>query len=298
MKQDLLSLFQDIEQLLPEGYSLKEALEVIDNPLKNKLAYHIECGGLLSDFIETQPIAQMYKSLLTSAEKSSSLETGLKFIIDTEIHKKGIISKISKSLIYPAIVLATSFVVLLFFESTILPIFMDIFQELGSTPPPIIRVIRYLKYLPFVIISIMGGIYMQKKEAIIPFYVETRNLFILKQISMALNKNISLQEIFSSNKSTTKLLFYLNHGLQLSEILVKGDLLTEKMVRNLKLAEESGKITSRFEFIVDLMEQRLLEKVEKIAILIEPLTVIVIGIFIGVITIALIGPIFEIGTLF
>ncbi len=297
MKKEITELLIDIEQLLLEGFSPKQAAEIIENPLKEALNYHLACGGSFAKFLNKVPIPNLYKTMLISAEQSASLQKGLNFIINTERHKQKLLNNLVKELFYPIIVVFTAFGVLIFFEYAILPVFIDIFKELGTTAPKTIRIIPYIKYSPLLVIFIFTTMYHKKRNNIIPFYNSLKKLFTLKQISLALSNNIPLQEVFTAKHNNSKLQFYLNHGLSLSQILQKVDLLPAKELQKLKIAEKSGKIAKHFESIVSNYENDLLNKIEKTVILIEPLTIIAIGIFIGILTISLIRPIFEIGTL-
>jgi general secretion pathway protein F len=151
--QERLSFTQQLAGLMTAGISIEKALTIMARlnsgketaKLINMLNSSIQEGLSFSAALEglSKKFSPLYINMVRAGEAGGVLPEVLKRLAqyleeEIELHRF-----IIGSLIYPAIVVTSSFAALLFFVSDVIPKFQEIFADIGSRLPLITRIVMF-----------------------------------------------------------------------------------------------------------------------------------------------------------
>ena len=95
--------------------------------------------------------------------------------------------------------------------------------------------------------------------------------------------------------SLQKLLIAITEGSSLGEAMAKQTLFPEEMIQLVIVGEETGSLEIELARIATLYEDQLLDKLEKLNRLLEPLIITFLGLLVGGLLIGIYLPIFQLG---
>ncbi|MDC6390668.1 type II secretion system F family protein [Maribacter sp. PR1] len=233
------------------------------------------------------------------------------------------------ALTYPLIILCTAILVVVFMLRMVVPMFEDIFKQNGVELPGITKMIisasnfirDYGWTLPVTILLlfVLGKVNSKKdwyrtgKDRImkrIPYlgsFITTVHLAQFTQAvelltsskvpmlnSMQLvNKMISFQPL---NQALTQVEENILKGKSLHESMAKNPIFGPKMVSLVKVAEETNQTEYIFKRLSDQYALEVQQKSKLLSTLMEPLIIVVIGIFVGVILVSMYLPMFKLSS--
>lgn len=233
------------------------------------------------------------------------------------------------AMMYPAIVMITAFGAVWFMLNFIVPMFGDIFQRSGGSLPAvtkwIIRISSFLQvYGPgiFVLLSVLcAGGYMQRKQrwfrrlsAILLLKLPIIGAMVRKVHlarfcnSMALLAAAKIPLVTALSLSRKMSVFYpiVIALKQVEEAVVGGDSLHQsmeqhkifdkKMISLLKVGEEVNEMAVFFGKIADQYQEDVEHQSSLLSAMMEPFIIIFLGLFVGIILIAMYLPLFQLGS--
>jgi len=296
----------------------------IDEILKRILA-----GESLSKAMErhSEIFDKFYQDIVKIGEESGSLEENLKYLAlklkkDNEIQKK-----VTGALIYPIMIVAMALAIALTVTFFILPKITNLFRLLEIELPLATRFLissvsffqeHWLKIIPGLILIILIFKFIQKLK-FFKFYFDKISLFLpfFSQIFQNFNLSIFSLTIWTLLKSGMSLTEALeicartipNEVYRNSLIRVKAEVERgEKISQGLKMfpkifpsifsemvliGEKSGNLEESFLYLADFYEKEVDSTIKNLSSILEPVLLILVGLFVTFITIAIIIPIYR-----
>lgn len=329
--------YTELSVLLNSGIRLKDALYLISESQKKKedalffkkLGDHIIAGDDFSKVLMAQKEFTRYEEhSIRIGEQSGTLKSVSSSLSDFYKRKNEQRRNIVSALTYPAIVLGTAMLAVIFMLQFVVPMFKDTFRQNNVELPAITKAviavsegvgnygwIFLLLLLPFLIVQRS----LNKKA----FYRRQRDLFLLKipffglfvkvsniarftqAVSLLIDAKVSIPQ---SIKLTKEMIDFvpiedaLNNveqdlikGESLSKCLSKHSIFDSKMVALVRVAEQTNKTEFVFQRLNEQYNQEVLRRSKQFSTVLEPLIILVVGIIVAVILIAMYLPMFELG---
>lgn len=306
-KNRLLRLIKDIHKKIQEGLSLSDSLSK-----------------------QTKYFENLDRELIFVGEQSGMLETLLTRIIEQREKKAALKNKIKKALYYPSLVIFCCCLLVYLLFLFVIPHFSDLFASLGGQLPWLTQLIITLASHAVIVGIIMTlvsvGIYFflsqgYKKSLSVKrhmdhlflkiplfgslslkyFFVQfTYSLFITTASGISLLHALTLLRSLNKNsviqQKLSSLTNHIQSGKTLHEALEISGLFPKMMVQMVAIGEEAGKLEEMLENIAKGYITELDQSIDILNQLIEPLIMVIIGLWVGIIIIALYLPIFKLGT--
>ncbi|WP_257668264.1 type II secretion system F family protein [Parapedobacter tibetensis] len=239
--------------------------------------------------------------------------------------------QITSALTYPCIVVLTSMGAIFFMMNFIVPMFADIFQRSGSDLPPITQFIVSVstftrKYLPLTLLALVAlaiWLYTQRLTGWyrkwmaqlmlhLPIFGSmVRKIYLARFCnSMALLTGAKVPLIRALQLCKQMVGFYpierslvtvedrILHGHSLHSSLAAYAIYDSKLISLVKVGEEVNQLADFFGKVADQYNDEVEYQSATIAALLEPLIIIFLGLFVGLILIAMYLPMFQMGDMF
>lgn len=311
--------------LIQEGQKKEKQKDFFETIVSSLVA-----GDSLSETIERQEDFTEYEYYsLKIGEESGTLtdivtELGLFFSRKNE-QRRNLIN----ALTYPIIILITAILVIIFMLRLVVPMFEDIFKqnkvELPWITKAIVAVSNFVETYGWIILVVFGVLILLRKFIFKnPWFQKKRDYLSLKipyvggfvkaiylaQFTRALGLlTASKVPMLTGIELASKMIKFvpLKHvldnvqeqllqGESLSASLSQNKLFDNKMISLVKVAEE----TNQTEFIFDRLNQQYTIEVQQksrlISTLLEPFIILIVGVFVGVILVAMYLPMFKLGS--
>lgn len=294
----------------------------------NQVISDVEGGSSLSSSIGRHPEAfnKVFISMVAAGEASGTLDKALERLANQQEKDAEILSKVRGALIYPAVVLLVMFAVIGFMVVKVLPQVEILYKDLpGATLPLVTRILLVVshtitKYWYIVIlVSIVGGILLgrwAKTESgrsvadrlkmtawpIGPLFMKLYMARFARTGATLVSSGVPLLQMLQitgdaiSNVhvegSLKKAAEKVKGGKALSDSL-EGDPNFLPLVPNmLRIGEQSGALESMLEKIADYYEKEVDNQIRNVSSIIEPVLMVILGIFAFIIVAAVLLPIY------
>ncbi|MBR9914707.1 MAG: type II secretion system F family protein [Algicola sp.] len=331
--------YSELSVLLNAGITLKHALELIVNSQKNKKIKSI-LTTILDKIINGQSFSESLRSFKEFSEyEYHSLkigeETGTTSKITEQLsefyNKKNEQRRhLVNALTYPAIILSTAILVVVFMLQFVVPMFQDIFKQQNVELPGITLFVVNLSdmiqnYGWLIVLMIFSffvvNIIIKKKV----WYKRLKNNFIIKipfvgkfiktvylaqfTQSMMLLTASKVPIVNSINLVKKMLDFYplidalhaveqeIVQGKSLSSSLNEHDIFDDRMITLVKVSEETNQTEYVFSKLNILYNTKVQNSSKMLSTLLEPFIILFIGIFVGFILIAMYLPMFRLSSI-
>lgn len=331
--------YSELSVLLNAGITLKQALELIVNSQKNKKTKAI-LEAILKAIIEGQSFSyaiQVHKEFSDYEYHSIKIgeETGTTSRIAQQLSafyskKNEQKRQLINALTYPAIILTTAMLVVIFMLQFVVPMFQDIFKQQNVELPGItlfiVNLSNMIQDYGWLIILIIVSLvvinamirkkmwYRRIKDNLllkIPFvgkFIKTVYLSQFTQSMMLLTaskvpivdsinlvkKMIDFHPLTNALESVEKEIM---QGKALSDALQKHDLFDDRMITLVKVSEETNQTEYIFEKLNSLYNTKVQNSSKMLSTLLEPFIILFIGAFVGFILIAMYLPMFKLSSI-
>lgn len=318
---------------LPLHTGLLDLAEDSDNPKFKKMligvAEDIRTGKSLSGAFKPyeKAMGAMIINLIHIGEETGqlqvTLERGARFLKRTLALKK----KAKQALIYPSFAFATVSAAMLVWMLYVLPQMTDLFKQMNVKLPPLTLFLmaasefltNYIGYMAIGLVVFIIGFKMLHKKyrdvrlhtdryvlkiPIIKHIVAGFNMaFIAEYLRLALVSGVPLfsaleilknnigNEIFRSALSSAHT--DISRGLQLSIAFKKTALFSPFMIRMMGVGEASGNLDTQLELIALHYNEKVDYYAENIGKVIEPVVLILVGGFMALVMVGLMGPMYD-----
>ncbi|UCB45003.1 MAG: type II secretion system F family protein [Spirochaetota bacterium] len=274
---------------------------------------------------------QMYVSTLHAGEVSGQLEGVFDRLSGMYEKNQQFISRIRSSLTYPSLMLLFGIIIIVFLISFIVPTFSQLFSDFGQVLPLPTRILIGISnfvssawWIVLIVLCVLFLIsrrmYMQgrwkhqfdslvlklpgvKKLLLDTFHIRfsyTMGLMLANGVGI-IDALTQTEESFKNTifrKTISNTIEMVKKGETLSRALASGKLFSSSILGMIHAGEVGDRVPDVLERIGSNMESQLEEKLRVLTSLIEPIVIVILGIFIGFAVLAIILPIFQINQFF
>jgi len=310
--------------------------QTANSQLKKTLAQvkeQVNEGNSLAQSISYYPkiFPPFYVNMVRAGEASGTLDIVLERLADFNERQQILRGKINAALAYPIFMFLIGSAVLFFLTTFIVPKITGIFNEMHQTLPGItiflITVSNFLKsfwliIVLFIIIVFFGfryaftktlrGQYIRDKiklkmpltgpllhkMAVARF---SRTLGTLLQSGVPLLTALSIVKNVVNNRLIADVIQEagkeVEEGQSLSATLSKSSLFPPMTIQMISVGEQSGTLEAMLSKVADSYENEVESNIMAMTSMLEPVMILVMGLFVGFIVISILLPIFEMNQL-
>lgn len=317
-------------QILKEGLSHHPLLK----QLLSSIEVDVEAGSSFTTALRKYPkyFDNLYCGLVAAGEQSGSLD-GMLARLATYLEKtQSLKNKVKKALFYPAIVILVAFIVCTILLVFAVPQFEKVFKSAGAELPLFTQLVINVShffgaYWWILIPTVLGlpfAIYYQKKRSRrFSNYLDKISLKIpilgdilqkaitartARTLATLFAAGVPLVEAFEGVALATGNNEYEKAVLSVRDEVAKGGKIHHAiratgrfptmMVQMVAIGEESGTLDSMLNKAAAIYEEEVDTLVEGLSSLLEPIIIVVLGVFVGSLVIAMYLPIFKLGSVF
>lgn len=340
--KDILIFTRYVSTMLTAGMPIVQSLDIIskdaDNPSMQEMIINIRnsiAGGkTLAESFKQHPLYfnDMYCNLVSSGEKSGTLEKILKRLGDYLERSENLKRKVKKALIYPTAIMTVALGVSLVLLIFVVPQFDKMFSSFGAQLPIFTRAVVSLSnflrsYWWLLTAGIVGLVFLSRRyiassesaqmmidRYILKVYVIgsvlqksivarfARTLATTLEAGMPIVESMRAMALIMGNKVYTKAILEICNdvvnGKQLSVAMEQTKLFPNMAVQMIAVGEASGSLAVMLNKVADYYEEEVNSIVDNLSSLLEPVIMVVLGTIVGAFVIAMYLPIFKIGSLF
>ncbi|MCH9614609.1 MAG: Type II secretion system protein F [Chlamydiia bacterium] len=330
-----IAFTRDLASLLRSGLPLYESLVTIEekytghkcHPLFLSLCDRVKKGEHLSQALAAYPKSfdRVYIAMVRAAEETARLEEVFNELALLTSKTERLKKQVTTAMIYPTFLLAFAVIVITALMFFLIPSMQDLFE--GRTLHPVtMSVLAVSHFLIAHQVTIAVG--LLSIVAIIVYAVKKRLFFDQISLALPLIKRIKTQMVclrFSRVlsvllKSGVPLLDALGlakqvllsrpfeeviekaeksivEGGKLSEELRNSPLIPKLFVRMLEVSEEAGNLPDMLKNIAEIYEEDLEKSLSRFTTLIQPVMLLVLGFFVGIILLSVLLPLTDVSSI-
>lgn len=326
-KKYLLDFFIKLEFFVKNGYQFYKIIEFLEEDEKfyyyiQKIKLSIRNGEKLSEIFKNSglPLKEMDLAILRASEETGSVYESFKGIAERLKEKLDREKKIGKIMIYPKIVSSVILILLFFLGKFILPNFVEIIgmENTALVTKSIIFFSENILWVFFIFAFFYGIIkFLLKKQEFrkilfriflkidfirkiiennfILYFSQMINIFLESGITVSngieIIRNSISNEFFREKLDITKEL--LKNGEDIYTSIKEMKIFNKGELELIKTGEETGELSEMFRLIFIRRKETQEYKIDRYIKFLEPLTIIIIGLFVGMIFIGVYSPILN-----
>ncbi|WP_281951519.1 type II secretion system F family protein [Nitrosophilus kaiyonis] len=302
--KDLKDMLIDISTSIKEGNSLSNSIRKYEKYFSPTIINLVKIGE-------------------ATGELQSTLKKGADFLSRIENIKK----KAKQAMIYPSFAFFAIFSAMLVWILYVLPKIIDAFKEMDVELPWITKaVISFSNFMQeyffwillFFIIAISGFIIFLKKNykfrykmsqlllktpVVSKFIIFFNIAFFSEYLRLSVVSGLPIFDALKTLQENIKNEVFKKHienaiekiakGSRISDALKESNLYTPFTIRMIAMGEDSGALEEQLQHISDYYYEKVDYMAQNVAKFIEPIVIIVLGIFMAVIMLALFGPVYD-----
>jgi len=327
--------------MIEAGLNVVTALVILEEQTEDKklakviteLRADVEGGLLLSEAMARHPriFSRLFISMVEAGEAAGILDVVLDrvaFQIEKETRIK---RRVKGAMMYPLMVMGFATLVLVGMLMFLVPIFVDIFAELGGDLPMLTQIVvkmsNVLRTYYFIVFPLMGltiyGFFRLKKtdrgrrvwdgfRMRIPFGVGaivvkvgmarfSRTLSTLVAAGVDIIRSLEITGSTAGNSliedATAVVRERVHQGVPIAIPLEDEKIFPPMVSQMVRVGEETGELEKMLAKIADFYEDEVDSSIATLTSVIEPLMMIGVGMVVGVIIISMYMPMFKLLTL-
>lgn len=325
---ELQILFKELYMLMNSGISLEKSFDILADQFSNKkysslsrITSDLENGLSLWEAMDkTGNFSKFVISLVYVGESTSHLRTVFKNLSDFYKKNKEIKYKIINALAYPVILLVTTFLIVNFLITNVIPGFKDIFESAGTNLPLMTRIIlnisdffstNKLFLLGILLIIVLYIFYLHKNKPKIFHRLWLKNNFYrtIKCLYFSFNMDIFLSSGMTIDKSLriicnmeenlvfkdklNSVILNIKSGKSLWESLLEINIFPKIFISLIRVGEESSSLKDSFRTCFEFYNDTLDKETKRFLNILGPVLIIVMSLIVGFIVLAIALPIFD-----
>src|SRR3954451_23211094 len=342
VKPKSLQVFsRQLATMIDAGVSVVAALVTLEEQTDDKylaevlaeVRSEVEAGMVLSTALARHPkeFNRLFIAMVEAGGASGTLDARLDRIA-TQIEKETQIKRrVKGAMVYPAVVITFATLVLIFMLLFIVPVFADVFKELGGelpTPTKIVmgasNMLRDWWFIIFpVIIGAIFGLRRWKRteqgrqiwdrfKLKVPMKIGdvvqkvalarfARTLSTLLAAGVDIIRSLEITGATSGNwvveESLARVRERVHEGVPISVPLAENDVFPPMVSQMVKIGEETGELDNMLAKVADFYEDEVDSSIQSLTSIIEPVLMIGVGAMVGTIVISMYLPMFKLLTL-
>ena len=315
---DALKIISDTTENVSIKYVFKE------------IALGISQGSTISEMLEKYPevFNEMYRALVNAGETAGMLPDTLDRqakLLESLAKIKG---QIQSAMAYPIAIATLTLVVVFIMMIFVIPIFVDIYDQSGATLPGITQMLvnlsNQLKSIGFYFKAIPSGfmiywlyLYLSNRSYILWWYDKTllklpltkdlvtksclanfaRTLSSLNSAGVPILESLLIAKKTLSNRVFSRIIEKVYSDIQtgnpIYRVLAQEQLIPVMFSSMFRIGEETGELSQMITKLADFYEDEVTETVKALTSIMEPLMIVFVAVFVGVILIAMYLPMFS-----
>jgi type IV pilus assembly protein PilC len=342
VKPKSLQIFsRQFATMIEAGVNVVTALVVLEEQTDDKylatviseIRADVEQGALLSQAMGRHPkvFSQLFISMVEAGEAAGVLDQVLDrvaFQIEKETQIK---RRVKGAMVYPIVVLVFATLVLIGMLLFLVPVFTDIFKDLGGELPALTKMVvgasdllreRYYIVFPLMIGAFVGIRRYKKTErgrqqwdrlklktpmqigeivrkvAMARF---SRTLSTLIAAGVDIIKSLEITGATAGNwvveEALADVRARVHEGIPIAQPLAENPVFPPMVAQMVRIGEETGELEKMLGKVADFYEDEVDASIQSLTSIIEPLMMIAVGLMVGVIIIAMYLPMFKLLTL-
>lgn len=334
--KDLSVFCRQFYTMLNAGVPILTCLDILSNQIENKKLMEatkevnedVAKGEVLSDAMRKhkEVFPDLLVALIASGEASGSLEA-IMLRMSTYYEKENKISnKVKSALIYPIILGLVSISAVGFILVYVMPTFIDIFKQSGTTLPWSTQFILGLSqgiqnnWLMLIVLIFMLGflfnIYRKSDQGILVFSRLKLKLPILKKLNqmiivsrftrtlstliasgLTLTDGLTIVSEVTGNKVAENILIKIRDSVMRGESLhasmIEGGIFPPMLYSMIKIGEDTGSLDDILNKTADFYDDELEAIIQTSVAMLEPLLIVIMGVIIGFMVMSVMIPMFD-----
>jgi len=319
-----LSLVKGFNILSAQAKSKKMKSALLD------ISSEIGKGKSLAESFKKYPdiFSDLYINMIKSGEESGTLEEVLQVLSLQLEREKEMKDKVQKALIYPAILVFTMLSIGLLLVLFVFPKINNLFKNLNADLPITTKIILgmgdfLLAYWYFLLLAVflLGAIfYFLIKTKSGKFFVDTvllkipiisslikksnsaafvRSLSSLMTAGVPLIRSLQITAGNVSNSHFKEALYESAKRVEKGEKLFNSlkpnqHILPYGTIEMIEIGEETGKTSTILKKLAEFYEEEVSNAADSLAVIIEPVLIVILGLVVGTFAISIIGPLYSV----
>ncbi|HSC91396.1 MAG TPA: type II secretion system F family protein [Gaiellaceae bacterium] len=338
VKPKSLQIFsRQFATMIEAGLNVVSALVILEEQTDDKylaaviseLRADVEGGLLLSQAMGRHPkvFNRLYVSMVEAGEAAGILDQVLDrvaFQIEKETQIK---RRVKGAMIYPTVVLVFATLVLIGMLMFLVPVFVNIFDQLGGQLPTltqwVVNASDFLRSRFYIVFPVIGlaifGIRKYKRtepgrqlwdriKLRIPMKIGqvvlkvtmarfSRTLSTLVAAGVDIIKALEITAQTSGNwvveQALGEVRARVHEGVPIAQPLVENAVFPPMVSQMVKIGEETGELEKMLAKIADFYEDEVDASIQSLTSIVEPIMMLLVGLMVGVIIIAMYLPMFK-----
>ncbi len=342
VKPKSLQIFsRQFATMIEAGLNVVSALVILEQQTDDKylgavireLRADVEGGSLLSQAMMRHPkiFNRLFVSMVEAGEAAGILDTVLDRVAFQIEKETAIKRRVKGAMIYPTMVLIFATLVLVGMLLFLVPVFVNIFSQLGGDLPMltqwVLNASNFLKATWFVLLpGTIGGIFGLKKflktdagrrrwdriKLKLPMKIGdvvrkvvmarfSRTLSTLVAAGVDIIKALEITGQTAGNWVVEDALAgvrqKVGEGVPIAQPLVENPVFPAMVSQMVKIGEETGELEKMLGKIADFYEDEVDASVQSLTSIVEPIMMLGVGLMVGVVIISMYLPMFKLLTL-
>lgn len=319
---------EQLSDLLEGDINLLEAINILSNSFKGKfrdkilhLKYSVEKGKDFEVSFSSISKDKEFLTFIKTGEKTGNLKRVLKLLKEKYIFIQEIKSEILMIITYPMVVISVAIIILNILLLVVVPKFVEIYNDLEEDLPLITKLILNLsnfmikkwQYLILILISIILSIYFSFKylknifskiiinipifrEYIVLSFTQTMYAAFASKVRFieAMQLCINIDNVVFKNE-LIKILKKIEKGNSITQSFKSSKYFDNEYKSYIIIADRTGELENTFKTLSVILNNRLKYKIKIYLKFLEPISIIIIATFVGIIVLAIMLPLFSIG---
>ena len=331
-EKDLLSFTKSVYYLLNGKISLIDTLGIVsqnyDGDLRSKIIrtkQQIERGVSLHRAFSKITANREFMEMVKIGEETGNLEIVFKNLYEKYEFNQKIKKDIKNLSIYPLTVIITALVIVFILLKFVVPKFVLIYSDIGQELPKVTQIVINIskivdKYGIILLMTIVFLFFCLKKwkkqnekiferkilgiKVIGKMYKNicilnfTRNMYSLTDANVPLIQSLKMctnSKSYVLNEELKKIILKIEKGESIQKSFKNTTFFDNEYISFLTIGEKTGEMKISFFNLNEIYYEKVSEKIKWILKMFEPLSIIFIGIIIGLIVFSVMLPIFKMG---
>jgi general secretion pathway protein F len=323
-----------LEAGMPIVDALSAVLEQVDTPRLERVIHelrdNVKQGATLGDALAAHPkeFSDLYVNMVRAGESSGALEAVLFRLADYLQNQIRLASRIKSALAYPMIMCTFGFAVIAFLMTFAIPKISQVFTDLGKNLPTITTVLInvstavrnywWLGLILLIAVTLTLNQYIKTPSGRrrwdwlrlnTPVFGDLSRKLAMSRFARTLGtlveggltlmpaldivkrivQNVILEDAVDEARKAVR------RGQDLATPLRERGLFPPMLVHMVALGERSGQLEKMLLRVADAYEEEIETKVSTLMSLLEPVIILVMGVFVAFLVLAILLPIVDIG---
>jgi len=334
--KDLAVYSRQLSVLIDAELPLIQGLTILAEQTKNKyfkqvikdVRGDVEAGSTLNQAKKKFPrvFDNLYCNLVASGEQSGSLDIMLRRLAEFLEKIVRLRSQVKQAMIYPSAIVIFAVLVVIFMLWKVIPVFANIFVELGATLPSLTAFIMMLsgfvqKYILFIVAGVVLLVFAFRSarrtdsgRKVIDRMLLRMPLFgtllekvglsrVTRTLSTLLSGGVPMLESLKITSSTSGNVIIEDQIMRARSLVAEGTSLTDAfkevghfpfmLIQMIGVGEATGTLDEMLSKLADFYDEEVEATVANLLAVLEPILLIFVGGMVGTIVVSMYLPIFS-----